>query len=83
MVVACSFMGRSVWLSRQFSGAPQGVLLSAVFLLNIEWRAICIGALNRERECREFFETVKADLETEMVIILLGDFTAPMHPRIQ
>lgn len=64
VVVACSFMGRSVWLSRQFSGAPQGVLSSAVFLLNIEWRAICIGVLNRERECREFFETVKADLET-------------------
>lgn len=65
-VVSCT-SGRFVYCDFSFS--------------NIEWRVICVYAPNRDSERKVFFEGIRAYLESERMILLLGDFNCVCAPE--
>lgn len=72
----CLFIRRSVGAVETAVGASAfGRFVFCDFSYsNVEWRVICAYAPNRERERKEFFESLSPYLECNRAIVFLGDF---------
>lgn len=79
----CLFIRRSVGIVEEavYTAASGRFVICDFVYSNIQWRVLCIYAPNRETERKEFFETLNTYLETERVIILLGDFNCVCVPE--
>lgn len=79
----CLFIRQSVGITETavVSCASGRFVLCDFSFSNIEWRVLCVYAPNRERERKVFFEGLSAYLDSDKVIILLGDFNCVCAPE--
>lgn len=56
-------------------------ILCDFILFNREWRVMCVYAPNRANERTVFFEFLKSYLQSDKVVVLMGDFNCVCSPE--